>query len=104
MARFRRWLMRLNLRRLIGAFLFLAVSFLPFHVHAANECSQVRQECYCHSGGRPELGSPPATVAPIRICEFVIVISRRIEIPTVSTAASEPARGPPILLPLLFDV
>ena len=100
MARLRRWLRRFNLRRLIGAILLLAVGFLPFHVHAANECSQVRQECCCHSGGRPELGCGPAAVALIPTCEFVIIVSHRIEFPAVPMAASAPARGPPLLLPL----
>jgi len=88
------------LRRLIGALLFIAVSFLPFHVHAADECSQVRQECSCHSGGRPVLGCAPSAIALIPTYEVVVVVPRGIEIPTVSMVASEPARGPPFLLPL----
>lgn len=67
------WSARSNGRRLIGILLFLAVFFLPLHVHSATLAAQVTKECSCVHGARTQAGLAPELVSwtPFLACHFV---------------------------------
>ncbi len=63
----------LNSRRLIGTLVFLAVFFLPLHVHSVTLAAQVTKECSCFHGARTQAGLAPvpASWIPFLACHFV---------------------------------
>jgi hypothetical protein len=86
-----------NLRRSIGAILFVFLFSLPFHFHPVTESQQIAQECSCYCGGLSQLGSIPQPILadnPLPISTFLnfsdsVIISSDI----VRTSS---IRGPPV--------
>ena len=85
-----------HLRRWISALLFLAVFFLPLHIHIATAATaQLSKECSCVQGTRTQLASAvdvPHSVPPV---ELSVVASERESLATHLWFGSEKVRGPP---------
>jgi hypothetical protein len=88
-----------NLRRWIGAVLFLFFFSLPFHVHAVTvDDEHVTQECSCYCGGLSQLGSAPTAVVLTVVYQIYCVPDSRIESSATVTVEYQHARDPPISL------
>ena len=84
-----------DVRRCIGAVLFVFVFALPLHFHPTTEISQVSQDCTCYHTGRAQLGPALAPVILALTYTVVFLVARRSEIPAAVMVESESARGPP---------
>ncbi len=90
----------LDSRRLIGILLFLAVFFLPLHVHSVTVAAQVTKECSCVHGTRTQAGLAPvlASWIPFLACHFVANESQ--DFPRNLSILIRDIRAPPTSAPL----
>jgi len=90
-----------HLRRWISALLFLAVFFLPIHIHLATAATaQLSKECSCVQGTRTQLAfaaDVPHAAAPV---ELNIVASECESLAAHLWFYSQKVRGPPTLTSL----
>jgi hypothetical protein len=81
--------------RLIGAFFFLFIFFLPFHFHPITSVPELSHECSCVYGTRTQIGLGPAPLVLIVSASFSLVAFDTSEAPSKVDVEFESARGPP---------
>jgi hypothetical protein len=57
-------------RRFVGLFLFLAVFFLPLHLHVAVAAPHVAKECSCFHGSRTDAGIAPLAALTLPVADY----------------------------------
>ncbi len=100
MAHVREPLMSLQGRRFVGLFLFLAVFFLPLHLHVAVAAPHVAKECGCLDGSRTDAGIAPLPGLALPVADFWLlqfVSQSEFAFHVISSKAS---RAPPSFISL----
>ena len=85
-------------RRWISIFLFLAVFFLPLHLHIATASTAlINKECSCAQGSRTQLGQSAPPQASVPVTSYVTIFPVRQESFVSRSVSSHSSRAPPVL-------
>ena len=83
-------------RRSIGAFLIVAVFFLPFHFHAAAAASSnISHECSCLNGTRTVIGAGAVAAHAVSQVVFALPESFQAQLLSQLVAEFQSIRAPP---------